>query len=307
MKGLRITVVGSSNIDLLARVPRFPTVGETLVGHSFHIGFGGKGANQAVMAALLGAHVTMITKLGRDVFGQMTLHNYQQQGIDTEHVLFDEQRASGVAPIWVDETGRNQIVIVPGANLGLSVDEVRAARRAIQTADVLLCQLEIPVPTMQEALRIAREAGVRTLFNPAPALPIPDVLLELSDIVCPNETEAALLTGLPVSTDAQAEQAARRLQHRGAGTVVLTRGERGALIVEGSGPAVDVPGTAVQAVDTAGAGDAFLGSLATFLAEGKDLVGAVRWANEVAGESVTRMGTQVSFPRREQVAYRLTA
>ena len=306
MHAPRITVVGSSNIDLIARVSRFPALGETLVGESFHLGFGGKGANQAVMAARLGADVAMVTKLGRDVFGEMTLENYRAQGIATEHILFDAERASGVAPIWVDAAGNNQIVIVPGANMGLSASDVRAARAAIERADVVICQLEVPAETTLEALRLARQAGVRTLLNPAPAVPIGDELLAHSDILCPNETEAELLTGRPVPTLAEAETAARLLQDRGARTVVLTLGERGALVLDGPRPAVHVPATPVRAIDSTGAGDAFIGSLATFLAEGQPLLRSVRWANAVAAISVTRIGTQVSFPHRVDVATLLT-
>jgi ribokinase len=310
MRRPRITVVGSSNLDLVARVPRFPALGETLVGHSFQMGFGGKGANQAVMAARLGAEVAMVTKLGRDVFGQMTLENYEKQGIATEHVLFDEERPSGVAPIWVDEAGRNQIVIVPGANLGLSVEEVQAARGLLESTDAVLCQLEIAVETTREALRIARQAGVRTILNPAPAVPMPEALcreiFELSDLLCPNETEAEQLTGIQVATPADAERAAAALRRRGARTVVVTLGERGALVLEGDGPAVHVPAAAVRAVDSTGAGDAFVGSLGTFLAEGQPLLRGVRWAGAVAGVSVTRPGTQRSFPPRAEIGHLLT-
>lgn len=297
----RITVVGSSNLDLVAKIPRFPQVGETLEGDSFHMGFGGKGANQAVMGSKLGADVTMVTKLGRDVFGDMTLKNYQDQGIDTRFVLFDEERSSGVAPIWVDPQGRNMIIIVLGANLALSPDDARAAREVIQSADIVVCQLEVPVETTLETFRIAKEAGVRTILNPAPAAPIPDELLALSDIVSPNETETELLTSMPVSTIEEAEAATRRLQERGARTIILTLGERGALLV-GEGPAVHVPGRPVEAVDSSGAGDAFIGSLAVFLAEGQSLRKAIEWANTVAAVSVTKIGTQASFPRRAAVA-----
>lgn len=300
----RITVVGSSNLDLVAKVPRFPNVGETLEGHSFYMGFGGKGANQAIMSARLGAHVTMVTKLGRDVFSEMTLKNYREQDVDTRFVLFGDERASGVASILVDEQGRNMIVIVPGANMALSPDDVRAAREVIQSANVVVCQLEVPVETTLETFRIAKEADVRTILNPAPAAPIPDELLELSDIVSPNETETELLTSMPVGTIEEAEAAARHLQGRGARTVVLTLGERGVLLVE-EGSAVHVPAVQVEAVDTTGAGDAFIGSLAVFLAEGQSLPKAIEWANAVAAVSVTKIGTQASFPKREEVAHLL--
>ncbi len=295
----KICVVGSSNIDLISKVPRLPKLGETMIGHSFHLGYGGKGANQAVMAAKLGAQVSMVTRLGRDVFGEGTLRNYREQGIDTSHVSFDDWLSSGVAPIFVDDSARNFIVIVPGANMGLSPADAQAARDLITAADVLICQLEIPVETTLEALRIARAAGVRTILNPAPAAPLPDELLRLADICAPNETETELLTGLPAGSPQEAEAAAGRLLARGPGAVILTLGERGALLVDGGGGAAEhVPAVTVEPVDPTGAGDAFIGSLAVFLAEGRSLRDAIRRANAVAALSVTRIGTQVSFPQR---------
>jgi ribokinase len=293
----RICVVGSSNIDLISMVPRLPRLGETLVGRSFHLGYGGKGANQAVMAAKLGAQVSMVTRVGRDVFGEGTLKNYVEQGIDTAHVLFDESRFSGVAPIFVDDNAQNFIVIVPGANLGLSLADVHAAEPVITAADVLVCQLEVPVETTLEAFRVANSAGVRTVLNPAPAEPLPDELLQLTDICAPNETESELLTGQPVRTLADAEAAARLLRARGPGVVILTLGERGALVVDGD-TAEHIPAVKVDAVDPTGAGDAFIGSLAVYVADGLPLRDAVLRANAVAALSVTKIGTQVSFPQR---------
>lgn len=295
----RICVVGSSNIDLISKVPRLPKLGETLVGHSFHMGYGGKGANQAVMAAKLGAQVTMVTKLGRDVFGEGTLKNYREQGIDTTHVLFDEKLFSGVAPIFVDDNAKNFIVIVPGANMGLSPTDVHAARAAILSAALLVCQLEIPIETTLEAFRIAKSGGVQTILNPAPAAPLPDELLQLTDICAPNETETELLTGMPINTLEQAEAAARALLQRGPKTVILTLGERGALLVD-KHTVEHVPAVPVNAVDPTGAGDAFIGSLAVFLGEGVPMRDAILRANAVAALSVTKIGTQVSFPKRAE-------
>jgi ribokinase len=293
----RICVVGSSNIDLISMVPRLPKLGETLVGRSFHLGYGGKGANQAVMAARLGAQVTMVTRVGRDVFGEGTLKNYQDQGIDTTYVLFDESRFSGVAPIFVDDHAQNFIVIVPGANTGLSPADVHAARQVVTGADVLVCQLEVPVETTLEAFRVAKSAGVRTVLNPAPAAPLPDELLQLTDICAPNETETELLTGQPVHSLAEAGAAARLLRDRGPAVIILTLGERGALVLNGDS-VEHVPAIAVEAVDPTGAGDAFIGSLAVYIAEGLTLRDAVLRANAVAALSVTKIGTQVSFPQR---------
>ncbi len=206
----KITVVGSCNIDLVSYVPRLPVPGETLHGVRFQMGFGGKGANQAVMAAKLGADVTIIAKLGRDVFGENYLKNFEQVGICTRHVHFTDQASSGVAPIAVDADGRNAIIIVGGANDLLTPIEIEAARAEIAASKVLVCQLEIPLEPNLSALRLARAEGVTTIFNPAPARPdLPAEVYGLSDVFCPNETETQLLTGMPVTTMAEAESAAR--------------------------------------------------------------------------------------------------
>jgi ribokinase len=286
-------------IDLISKVPRLPKLGETMVGHSFHMGYGGKGANQAVMAAKLGAQVTMVNKVGRDVFGEGTLKNYQEQGIDTAHVMFDDSRFSGVAPIFVDENAQNFVVIVPGANSGLSPADVQSARQVILDSDILICQLEIPMETTLEAFRVAKSGNVRTILNPAPAASIPDELLQLADIFAPNETETELLTDMPVGTLGEAEAAARKLLSRGTRTVILTLGERGALLVDRD-TVENVPAVKVDAVDPTGAGDAFVGSLAVYLGEGLPMQDAIRRANAVAALSVTRIGTQVSFPQRAE-------
>jgi ribokinase len=288
---VRVSVVGAANIDLISYVPRLPRVGETLHGSSFQMGYGGKGANQAVMAAKLGAEVTMVCKLGRDIFGEGTLENFRSLGVDTTHVSFTDEAFSGVAPIAVDPDGRNSIIIVTGANDLLSVDDLERARSAIAASDVLICQLELPVETSLAALRIAREEGVRTIFNPAPAREkLPEELYRLSAVLCPNEPETELLTGAPAG-----EAAARELLARGAGSIVLTLGERGCLVVEGE-TAVELIVEQVHAVDTTGAGDAFVGALATFLAAELPLADAADRANAIAARSVQSRGTQTSFP-----------
>jgi len=292
----RICVVGASNLDLISYVPRLPRMGETLHGSRFHMGFGGKGANQAVMAAKLGAEVAMVTKLGRDVFGENTLKNFASFGIDTTHVRFTDKAFSGVAPIAVDEEGRNSIIIVTGANDLLTVEEIEAARPSIASAQVLVCQLEVPLEVSLAAMRIAREEKVTTIFNPAPGRPgLPDELFRLSDFLCPNESETELITGLETKTQEQAIVAARALLTRGAGKVILTLGERGSLLVT-STDFVLFPARKVKAVDSTGAGDAYIGSLAFFIASGKPLEIAMKKANDVAAMSVQLSGTQTSFP-----------
>ncbi|HEX9349810.1 MAG TPA: ribokinase [Gaiellaceae bacterium] len=293
---MKVCVVGAANIDLISYVPRLPRVGETLHGTQFRMGYGGKGANQAVMAARLRAEVTMVCKLGRDVFGEGTLENFRAHGVDTTHVTFTEDAFSGVAPIAVDPDGRNAIIIVTGANDLLSLDDLERARPAIATADVVVCQLELPVETTLSALRIAREEGVRTIFNPAPARDdLPDELFRLSDVICPNEPETELLTGMPAG-----EGAARELLARGVGAVALTLGDQGCLLVEGDS-VTEVPVEPVRAVDTTGAGDAFVGALATFLAAGRSPVDAAERSNAVAALSVQGRGTQTSFPSADDL------
>ena len=302
----RICVVGSCMIDLISRVPRLPALGETLVGHSFHLGYGGKGANQATAAAKLGARVSMVARVGHDVFGQGTLDNFRSLGIGTTHVLQDADRFSGVAPIFVDDRAENVIVIVPGANYGLTPEDVRAAREEIASADVLCCQLEIPVESTLEAFRVARSAGVTTILNPAPAAPLPDELLGLTDICVPNEVELEMLTGYSAGSLEEAAHAAETLLARGPGHVIVTLGSRGSLVVT-SGSTQHVPAVPVDAVDPTGAGDEFIGALAVFLAEGASMADATMAAAAAAAISVTRIGTQVSFPDRQEVERLLAA
>ncbi len=297
----KICVVGACNLDLISYVPRLPTLGETLHGTRFHMGFGGKGANQAVMAAKLGGEVVMVSKLGKDIFGENTLKNFQSWGVDTRHVHFTDQAFSGVAPIAVDPDGHNSIIIVTGANDLLAEKEIEAARKDIAAARILVCQLEVPLDITLAALRIARQEGVRTIFNPAPAREnLPDEIFKLSDILCPNESETELLTGLPVGTLEESEAAARVLLKRGMEAVILTLGDRGSLLVS-ERETVHVPVNQVKALDTTGAGDAFVGSLAYFLAGGKELPEAIKRANHLAAISVQSSGTQTSFPVREDL------
>jgi ribokinase len=290
-----ICVVGAALIDLISYVPRLPRVGETLHGTDFRMGCGGKGANQAVMAAKLGASVSMVTKLGRDVFGERILANFGSFGIDTSHVSFADEAPSGVAPIAVDAHGDNAIVIVTGANDLIDRDDIEAARPAIAAADVLVCQLEIPLEITRAALEVAREESTLTILNPAPGRPeLPSSFYEAADVFCPNESETELLLGRPLTAGEEADAAAELLE-RGAGSVVVTLGARGCLVASRTGSS-HVPAARVEALDTTGAGDAFVGSLACFLARGEPLTTAVERANRVAAISVQARGTQTSFP-----------
>ncbi|MHB8730220.1 MAG: ribokinase [bacterium] len=296
----RICVVGATNIDLIAKVPRLPRLGETLPAESFQVDCGGKGANQAVMARRIGARVSMVTRIGRDVFGERAFKNYEEQGIETAYVAWDEERPSGIASILVDDRGRNAIVYVPGANFGLSPADVRAARDAIGRADAVICQLEVPLETTAEALRTARRCRrPLTIFNPAPAGPISDDLIALCDVIVPNEVEAEAITGIAVRTLDDARAAARRLLDAGTSAAVITLGARGALVA-GRSETLHVPALPVDAVDSTGAGDAFIGTLAYFLARAEPLSRAARLATAAAALSVTKIGTQASFPSRAE-------
>lgn len=301
-----ICVVGAALIDLISYVPRLPRIGETLHGTDFRMGYGGKGANQAVMAAKLGARVSIVTRLGRDVFGDGTLENFRSFGIDTSFVAIDDEAPSGVAPIAVGPDGDNAIVIVTGANDRLTRDDVERARPAIASAAVLLCQLEIPLEITRAALEIAREESTLTILNPAPAVAdLAPELYGLADVFCPNEVETELLLGHPLEDGGEADAAAELLG-RGAGSVILTLGERGCL-VQTATQSIRLPVERVEAKDTTGAGDAFVGSLAYFLARGSPLDGAAARANRVAAISVQAPGTQTSFPAVEDLPADLLA
>lgn len=292
-----LCVVGSSNVDLTFRTCRLPRTGETIFGDAFHVDYGGKGANQAVIAAKIGARVTIVTKLGRDFFARQIRYNFGVNGIDRTYVLEDKGHSTGVAAIFVDDQAQNCIIVIPGANRNLVPEEVRQSSSAIQAAKVVLCQLEIPLETTLEAFRIAKAAGVRTVLNPAPAISLPDELLQLTDYCIPNETEIELLTGQAAGTVEKAETAARTLLQRGPRTVIVTLGEQGVLVVT-SEKAEHFPAVPVEAVDTTGAGDAFIGTFGYLLAEGMPLAESVRRANALAALSVTQLGTQLAFPTR---------
>jgi ribokinase len=295
----RLCVVGSANIDLTFRTPRLPKAGETLSGQSFQQGFGGKGANQAVMAARLGARVSLVAKVGNDPFGEQTLSHYRRLGIDTTYIGFDDQRSSGVAAIVVDDEARNCILAVYGANQGLTAADVRKAAPVIETSDAVICQLEVPIEASLEAFRIARKAGVRTILNPAPAAALPDELLQLTELCVPNEPEIELLTGKSAHSLDQVAAAAGVLRERGPRVVIVTLGDRG-VFVNADGT-LHQPAPHVRALDSSGAGDAFIGALAAFLEEGQSLRKAVYQAVAAASLSVTRPGTQGSFPTRVEV------
>ncbi len=295
-----IVVVGSCNVDLITYTPRFPAVGETIEGTDFKQGFGGKGANQAVAASRLGSRVAMVARLGDDGFGHQTMDNFSHQNIDARYVRLLPDVPSGVAPIFVDGEGRNFIVIVSGANAELVPTDLEPARDLIKHARAVVCQLEIRQETVRAAFEIARDAGVMTILNPAPAAALIDGLLELSDLVLPNESELNLLTGMPVGSLQEVKSAAQSLIVKGTKEVIVTLGSRGAMRVT-PGWAVHHPSATVKAFDSTGAGDAFIGALVSSIVSGTKMPAAINFANAAAAVSVTRAGTQTSFATRNEV------
>lgn len=297
-----VVVLGIFVADLAFKADRLPVIGETLLGRGFAIGPGGKGSNQVVAAARAGASAAMITRIGRDTFGDLARKTWEQAGVSTAQVLVDEQAPTGAAFVFVSsKTGDNAIIVESGAAANLAVADVHAAQSLIENAKVFVTQFEQPIETAIEGLRIARARGVTTVLNPAPALPVDDAIYAHCDFVTPNETEAATLTGIDTSTDEGALKAAASLIARGARNVVVTLGAKGALL-HGAAGTHFVPAFAVaNVVDTTGAGDAFNGGFATALAEGRPPVEAVRFAAAVAGLSVQKPGTAPAMPTRVEI------
>ncbi len=293
----KIVIVGSFNTDLTSYMERMPRPGETVSGRKFVTGPGGKGSNQAVAAARLGADVTFIGRVGQDVFGDLALKTWEQEGINTRYVVRDPEHATGVAPIFVDDTGENSIVVVLGANLNIQAADVDAAADLIAQADIILTQLEINYNIVAYALQAAKQRGVKTILNPAPAGHLPAEVVALADFITPNETELEVLSG---KTGLTAEQAAHSLLTHDEQTVIVTLGAQGAQYVRKDSTGV-IPTFKVNVVDTTGAGDAFNGGLAVALAEGKPLTEAIAFANATAALCVTRPGTAPSMPRRDEV------
>ena len=295
----RIAVIGSANADLITFADAFPRAGETVFGRGFDLGFGGKGANQAIAARLVGAEVVMVAKVGSDLFGEATIKNFSAFGIDTRYVQIVEGAASGVAPIFVEPGGQNRIIVVKGANDLLTGADIDAAASELRRVDTIILQFEIPLDTVYYAIRFARTHKIRCIVNPAPALPASLADLIDADYFIPNETEAELISGRPVRTVEEAAACAAALLAKGFRRVVITLGARGSLIADSAGH-VHVPPFPVTAVDTTGAGDAFIGSFAVFLAEGVPETDALARANLYAALSTTRIGTQKSFPPRAE-------
>lgn len=303
-----VVILGIFVADLAFEARRLPAMGETILGQGFRMGPGGKGSNQSVAAARAGADVSFITRLGDDAFARIALDAWREAGVNTAAVITDRERPTGAAFIFIStETRDNAIIVEAGAAGALSPADADRAAALIRGAKVFVTQLEQPIPAAERALRIAREAGVTTVFNPAPAAELSDAFIALTDYITPNESEAAELTGLPVDSLDEARAAADRLIARGAGAAVLTLGERGALYHDGRVSEL-VPAFAIpEVVDTTGAGDAFNGGFATALAEGRPALEAVRFACAAASLSVTRPGTAPAMPSRAEIEAMLRA
>ena len=302
MKNKAIVVVGSTNTDMVIKTSKLPLPGETILGGEFLMNPGGKGANQAVAAARLGGKVTLVAKTGEDIFGRQTKSIFESENLDTEFLFSDSESPSGIALITVDSHAENCIVVAPGANARLVRQDIDLAAAAIQNAEIVLMQLEIPLDTVIYATEIAFKAGKKVILNPAPAQPLPIELLEKLYMITPNETEAELLTGIHVTDQISAESAARVLLGKGVQVVVVTLGNKGALLVT---PDICklIPGYQVEAIDTTAAGDCFNGALAVAISEDAGLIKAVGFANKAASISVTRMGAQASAPYRSEVEF----
>ena len=296
----KVVVVGSFNMDLVVKAGRRPQKGETLMGEVFGMFIGGKGSNQAIAAVRLGADVTMVGRLGTDLFGDTLMAAHAEEDICTDYVIRDREVGTGVASILIDANGDNSIVLVPQANMRLSVADIERASESIAAADVLLLQLEVPIAASQRAAEIAKSNGAAVVLNPAPAQELPDDFLAQVDILTPNEVETESLSGAKVSTATDAERAAKVLLDKGLSAVILTLGDRGALLLTPD-LTQQVPAYIVEVVDTTAAGDAFCGALATGLARGENLINAVAFANAAGALAVTVLGAAPSMPTAAQV------
>ncbi|XP_030642156.1 ribokinase [Chanos chanos] len=299
---LDVVVVGSCMTDLVSQAPRLPKAGETIHGHKFFIGFGGKGANQCIQAARMGARTAMVCKVGKDFFGDNYIQNFKNNCVSTELVKQTDEAATGAASIIVNDAGENAIVIVAGANMLLGDEDLQHAWPVLSRAKVLVCQLEISPDTSLQALRMAQQRHVKTIFNAAPAIPdLSADFYKASDIFCCNETEAELFTGSAVSTVEDAGRVGLELLKRGCGSVIITLGPQGCVVVQSADATpVHVPTSKVTPVDTTGAGDSFIGALAFYIAccPELSLVEMAKRANLVAAISVQSVGTQTSYPHR---------
>lgn len=300
MTNRKIVVVGSCNTDMVIKSDRLPVPGETVIGGEFFMNPGGKGANQAVAAARMGGLVSFVSKTGNDLFGKQSVELYNTEGINTKYIFSDPRNPSGIALITVDANGENCIVVASGANATLSSADIDNARQEIESAEIVLMQLEIPIETVEYVAELAHQKSIKVVLNPAPAKSLSDKLLKSVYLVTPNKTEAEILSGIKVDDMEKAKLAADIIHQKGANIVVITLGANGSLILE-NGVYTHVEARKVNAVDTTAAGDTFNGTLCVGLAQGKSIVEAVRFATNACALTVTRMGAQSSIPYYKEV------
>ncbi|SBW04221.1 ribokinase [uncultured Dysgonomonas sp.] len=303
MDSKKIVVLGSCNTDMVVKSDRLPVPGETILGGTFFMNPGGKGANQAIAAARLGGNVTFIAKTGNDLFGRQSVKQYEEEGLDTSYILSDPNFPSGVALISVDRNGENCIVVASGANMTLCSEDINNAESAIGSADILLMQLEIPIETVEYVAEIASAKGIRVILNPAPAQSLSNSLLKNLYMLIPNKSEAEILSGIKVADWDSARKAAQIISAKGVDKVVITLGSQGALLKDGD-TFHEIPAQKVDAVDTTAAGDTFCGAITVAISEGAKLVDAVKFASECAAITVTKMGAQSSIPFRKEVEFK---
>lgn len=297
----KIVVVGSLNMDLVVQVPKIPKPGETVLGVNFATFPGGKGANQAVAAARLGASVTMIGQVGDDTYGEMLVGNLASEGVNTEFISIDENNATGVAMITVDEHGQNSIAVASGANFTLTAEDIQSAWEKIGEIDILVMPLETPIETIFKAAELARDQNVPVVLNPAPARSLEPDLLSMVDVIVPNEHEVLQIAGYVDSGNTSVEDAARTMINLGVNAVVITLGGNGVMIVDNNPGVMTIPSIKVDVLDTTAAGDSFVAALAVGLIEGKSLRDACYFANAAGAITVTRMGAQPSLPTRAEL------
>jgi ribokinase len=300
MQKPKIVVVGSANMDIYTWTHHLPESGETVVGNRYWMGMGGKGANQTVGARKLEAEVVLVGRLGNDAFGRELRETLTAHDVSCDYIQVDLEAGSGMAMVLVDRDANNIIAVVPGANMQITSEDVTKAETIIQAADVLMMQLEIPLDAIEQALDIAHKGEAVCILNPAPARQLPDSILQRVHILTPNQSEARILSGIDADTPEGAAKAGQALLDKGVQTVIVTLGDQGALIVE-PGKTTHVPGYKVEAMDTSGAGDAFMAGLGVALGEGQPLPEAVRFANRVGALSTTKPGATPSMPTREAV------
>lgn len=295
-----ILVIGSSNTDMVVKASRLPMPGETILGGTFTMYPGGKGANQAIAAKRLGGNVTFVSKIGNDLFGMQAMEIYQSEKIKTEYIFSDPKTSSGVALISVDSSGENCIIVDSGANKNLSVKDIDQVKNTIQNSDIILIQLEIPLETVEYAVSIAHNYNKKVILNPAPATAISDELLKKLHVILPNRIEAEMLSGIKVKDEKSAFRAANEISKKGVSNVVITLGKDGAYVKEKDNCML-LPANRVDTLDTTGAGDVFCGAVSVYLSEGHTLMEAVTFANLAASIAVTRLGAQSAIPYRNEV------